>query len=118
MTGNWASSPSKKNPRTVSPGATRIDLARFAFPEPHCGDNKICAQGKSSSLSSTVFWGWYPIIRTLILHPQVLPIWLSWSPCASSDATWPIHQRNPSLPIKLLFNILSSNILISECIPN
>ena len=41
----------------ISPGDIRIDLARFAFPDPPCDESKTCAQGKSSSASSVVSAG-------------------------------------------------------------
>ena len=57
ITGNCASSPSRKKPITVSPGAIRIDLARFAFPEPPCDDNNTCAQGNLLSGYSVISAG-------------------------------------------------------------
>ena len=57
ITGCCASSPSKKNPTTTSPGAIRIGLLLPALPEPAVTGIITVAQGKSSSLSSTVFWG-------------------------------------------------------------
>ena len=42
---------------TVSPGETLTDLPRFAFPDPPCGDSKICAQGKFSFGNSVISAG-------------------------------------------------------------
>ena len=58
ITGCCAVSPSKKNPRTLSPGKIWVGFPLPALPEPPSGDFKICAQGKSSFLSSTSLSGW------------------------------------------------------------
>ena len=108
--GSCASSPSRKNPKTVSPGDTLRDLPRLALPEPAWGDSSTCAQGRSLFGNSVSFGGWYPKILTFNLHPQADPDCFNWSPWASSGATCPIHQRNPSLPIKLVFIKLFSII--------
>ena len=53
ITGCCATSPSRKNPRTVSPGDILIGLLRPALPEPDSGDINTCAQGKSLLGNST-----------------------------------------------------------------
>ena len=58
ITGICALSPSRKNPKTVSLGDNLTDLLLFAAPEPSVGDNRTCAQGRSSSGRSTSLYGW------------------------------------------------------------
>ena len=52
MTGCCATSPSRKNPRTVSPGDIFGGLPLPALPEPASGDFNTCAQGNSSFFNS------------------------------------------------------------------
>ena len=110
ITGCWASSPSMKNPKTLSPGNNLIDLLLLPLPEPDSGESNTCAQGNCSLVNSTSLSGWYPNIRTLIRFPQPAPF--ICLPCASSGAIWPTHHLNPSLPKKLLFKILFSIIFL------
>ena len=52
MTGCCAVSPSKKKPKTVSPGDILMGLLRPALPEPDSGDINTCAYGNSSFFNS------------------------------------------------------------------
>ena len=49
IAGTWASSPSKKNPNTISPGSMYIDCAEFFAPVPAVGGHNTIAKGKSLS---------------------------------------------------------------------
>ena len=53
ITGCCALSPSRKNPRTVSPGDIFGGFPLPALPEPDSGDFNTCAQGSSSFFNST-----------------------------------------------------------------
>ena len=101
ITGVCALSVSKKNPKTTSPGDTFTLVTLFDAPVPEVVGSKHCAQGKSSS-GSSVSKGWYPMMRTLNLFPHPAP--LICPPWAFSGGICPIHQRNPSLPKKLVFS--------------
>ena len=57
ITGCCALSPSRKNPRTVSPGEIFGGFPLPALPEPASGDFNTCAQGNSSFFSSISFSG-------------------------------------------------------------
>ena len=57
ITGNCASSPSKKNPVTLSPGDNDIVDALLPLPDPAVTGNNTCAQGRSLSFNSTVLLG-------------------------------------------------------------
>ena len=115
ITGNCPSSPSKKKPSAISPCWTLNDFDLPPFPVPPWVDKRQCAQGKSSFDNSSSSRGWYPRIRTFTLAPQALStcsIWCCWT---SFGATCPIHQRNPSFPIKFDLNKLS--IIFSPLYP-
>jgi len=57
MTGTCPLSPSRKNPKTLSPGAILADVALLAAPDPSVTPSKAIAQGRSSSFNSAVLYG-------------------------------------------------------------